>query len=118
MLSVAGVEEGRDHGILSFICSVQPVLQFLSCCDTSWCDCAAFCKGSSKKSCGAGGFVCKGHFVGAKVRFASTTALHLLLKAQGGRHPTLTKLITEFKVQALPLQVCCSEHLLVASLGC
>ena len=28
---------------------------------------AAFCKGHGEKGCGAGGFVCKGHFVGAKV---------------------------------------------------
>ena len=49
-------------------------------------NCAAFCKGSSKKSCGAGGFVCKGHFVGAKVRFASITALHLA-EGAGGQAP-------------------------------
>ena len=36
---------------------------------------AAFCAGHGKKGCGAGGFVCKGHFVGAKVAPPSASLL-------------------------------------------
>ncbi|CAL5227602.1 g10604 [Coccomyxa viridis] len=45
----------------------------------------AFCKGHSKKACGAGGFVCKGHFVGAKFPGGKAAVCEGELKSFGAK---------------------------------